>query len=65
MPERASSLLDWAPAHEVRLDIKSQAAYADILATTALSAPGRTSVLTSDPEGLTTLCGTRVTVTKT
>lgn len=35
-----------------------------MLAATALAAPGPTTVLTSGPEDLTALCGTRVTVTK-
>ncbi|MCT2594804.1 DNA-binding protein [Streptomyces sp. N2-109] len=33
-----------------------------MLSATALAAPGPVTVLTSDPEDLTTLCGTRVTV---
>ena len=35
-----------------------------ILAATALAVPSPTTVLTSDPEDLTSLCGTRVTVIK-
>ncbi|MGH3859897.1 type II toxin-antitoxin system VapC family toxin [Actinokineospora sp.] len=35
-----------------------------ILAATALSAPGRSVVLTSDPEDMTMLCGNDVTVVK-
>ncbi|MFJ5775670.1 PIN domain-containing protein [Streptomyces sp. NPDC093094] len=35
-----------------------------MLAATALAAPGPVTVLTSDPDDLTTLCGTRVTVIK-
>lgn len=34
------------------------------LSATALAAPGPVTVLTSDPEDLTALCGTRVTVIK-
>ncbi|MGW0577164.1 PIN domain-containing protein [Streptomyces sp. NPDC002920] len=35
-----------------------------ILSATALAAPGPVTVLSSDPEGLTALCGTRATVIK-
>ncbi|MFI9202017.1 PIN domain-containing protein [Streptomyces sp. NPDC053048] len=35
-----------------------------MLSATALVAPGPVTVLTSDPEDLTTLCGTRVTIIK-
>lgn len=35
-----------------------------MLSATALAAPGPATVLTSDPEDLTTLCGGRVTVIK-
>lgn len=35
-----------------------------MLGATALAAPGPVTVLTSDPEGLTALCGGRVTVIK-
>ncbi len=35
-----------------------------MLAATALAAPGPTTILTSDPEDLITLCGGRVTVIK-
>lgn len=35
-----------------------------ILAATALAAPGPVTILTSDPEGLATLCGARATVIK-
>lgn len=35
-----------------------------MLSATALAAPGPVTVLSSDPEDLTTLCGTRVTVIK-
>ncbi|MBT2382015.1 type II toxin-antitoxin system VapC family toxin [Streptomyces sp. ISL-11] len=55
---RASALLANAGLHGHKYAIDA------MLSATALSAPGPVTVLTSDPEDLTTLCGTRVTAIK-
>jgi predicted nucleic acid-binding protein len=55
---RAAALLADAGLHGHKYAIDA------MLSATALAAPGPVTVLTSDPEDLTTLCGTRVTVIK-
>ncbi|MFF3491301.1 PIN domain-containing protein [Streptomyces sp. NPDC002795] len=54
----ASALLAEAGLHGHKYAIDA------ILSATALAAPGPTAVLTSDPEDLTVLCGSRVSIIK-
>jgi predicted nucleic acid-binding protein len=54
----AGSLLEQAGLHGHKYAIDA------MLAATALSAPGPTTVLTSDPEDIAVLCGNKVTVVK-
>ncbi|MFG2560173.1 type II toxin-antitoxin system VapC family toxin [Streptomyces sp. NPDC048496] len=54
----AAALLSNAGLHGHRYAIDA------MLSATALAAPGPVTVLTSDPEGLTALCGARVTAIK-
>lgn len=58
LARRAAGLLGEAARHG------HQHAIDAMLAATALASPGPVTLLTSDPDGLTALCGSRVTVVK-